>query len=99
MRFRVVCGLEVTMAIFWPTRRFTRVDFPAFGRPTMATNPDLYPALTGAVSAGLSGTDLAGTDLAVVVLANFFLSGMEIVRFANNYLCDRRADFTASGLG
>src|SRR5215467_4250588 len=40
MRLRVVCGLEVTMATFWPTRRFSSVDFPAFGRPTMATNPD-----------------------------------------------------------
>src|SRR5258708_12047134 len=40
MRLRVVCGFEVTMAIFCPTRRFTRVDLPAFGRPTIATNPD-----------------------------------------------------------
>src|SRR5713101_3596937 len=40
MRLRVVCGLEVTIAIFCPTSRFTSVDFPAFGRPMMATNPD-----------------------------------------------------------
>src|SRR5713101_4203782 len=40
MRLRVVCGLEVTIAIFCPTRRFTSVDLPAFGRPTPATNPD-----------------------------------------------------------
>src|SRR5229473_1529606 len=40
MRLRVVCGLEVTIAIFCPTRRFMSVDFPAFGRPMMATNPE-----------------------------------------------------------
>src|SRR5713226_8617702 len=40
MRLRVVCGLEVTIAIFCPTSRFTSVDFPTFGRPIMATNPD-----------------------------------------------------------
>src|SRR5262249_30933356 len=39
MRLRVVCGFGVTIAIFCPTRRFTSVDFPAFGRPRMATNP------------------------------------------------------------
>src|SRR3974390_708941 len=39
MRFRVVCGLEVTMATFWPTSLLSSVDFPAFGRPMMATKP------------------------------------------------------------
>src|SRR5260370_18555939 len=39
MRFRVVCGLDVTIAIFCPTRLFRSVDFPALGRPTMATKP------------------------------------------------------------
>src|SRR6266851_5132342 len=39
MRFRVVCGLDVTMAIFCPTRWFSSVDFPALGRPTMAAKP------------------------------------------------------------
>src|SRR5258705_2872856 len=39
MRLRVVCGLGVTMASFWPTRRLSSVDLPAFARPTMATNP------------------------------------------------------------
>src|SRR5262249_31956295 len=43
MRLRVVWGFEVTIAIFCPTSRFTSVDFPAFGRPTMATNPARYP--------------------------------------------------------
>jgi hypothetical protein len=41
MRLRVVCGLGETMATFWPTRVLTSVDLPAFGRPTIATNPDL----------------------------------------------------------
>src|SRR5260370_3735379 len=40
MRLRVVCGLEVTTAIFCPTSRFTSVDFPVFGRPMMAANPE-----------------------------------------------------------
>src|SRR5436309_2828528 len=39
MRLRVVCGLSVTIATFCPTTRFTNVDLPAFGRPTIATNP------------------------------------------------------------
>src|ERR1700730_1715986 len=39
MRLRVVCGLELTMAIFWPTTRLRSVDFPALGRPRMATKP------------------------------------------------------------
>src|SRR5579884_4534405 len=41
MRLRVVCGLGETMATFRPTSVFTRVDLPAFGRPTIAMNPDL----------------------------------------------------------
>ena len=36
---RVVCGLSETAAIFWPTSRFSSVDFPAFGRPIRATYP------------------------------------------------------------
>src|ERR1700722_8258267 len=44
MRFRVVCGLEVTIAIFCPTSRLTKVLLPALGRPTIATNPDLCAA-------------------------------------------------------
>src|SRR6266516_974485 len=40
MRFLVVCGLSDTIATFSPTRRFTRVDLPTFGRPTTATSPD-----------------------------------------------------------
>src|SRR3981189_2331581 len=39
MRLRVVCGLGVTIAAFWPTRRLSSVDFPALGRPTIATKP------------------------------------------------------------
>ena len=42
MRLRVVCGLSETMATFWPTIWFTRVDLPTFGRPTTATNPGLH---------------------------------------------------------
>jgi hypothetical protein len=35
MRVRVVCGRGVTIATFWPTNAFRRVDFPTFDRPTM----------------------------------------------------------------
>src|SRR5580704_4613790 len=38
---RVVCGLSATMATFCPTRAFSSVDFPALGRPTSDTKPDL----------------------------------------------------------
>jgi hypothetical protein len=38
-RARVVCGLPLTIATFWPTSAFTSVDLPAFGAPITATNP------------------------------------------------------------
>ena len=41
IRLRVVWGLRVVMAIFSPTIRFSSVDFPTLGRPTMPMNPDL----------------------------------------------------------
>src|SRR5579863_9717980 len=47
--FRVVWGIAVTMETLAPTRAFTRVLFPAFGRPTMATNPDLWGSAFGMV--------------------------------------------------
>ena len=37
MRWRVVCGLRVTMASFSPTSAFSSVDLPALGRPMMET--------------------------------------------------------------
>lgn len=40
MRFRVVCGLGETIASFSPTRAFSKVDLPAFGRPRMQTKPE-----------------------------------------------------------
>src|ERR1051326_9083162 len=50
MRFRVVCGFEVTIAIFCPTSRFTSVDFPAFGLPTIAANPERWSLFFSASS-------------------------------------------------
>ncbi len=47
---RVVWALWVTIATFVPTRRFRRVDLPAFGAPISAI-------VANAVS-GTSGTDL-----------------------------------------
>src|SRR6266852_4373139 len=40
MAVRVVCGLSATMATFEPTRAFSNVDLPAFGRPRIDTNPE-----------------------------------------------------------
>src|SRR5713101_1876936 len=53
MRLRVVCGFEVTIAIFCPTSRFTRVDFPAFGRPISATNPERKARFSSLLSASV----------------------------------------------
>src|SRR5919106_4675870 len=36
----VVCGRGEVMATLSPTKEFTRVDLPVFGRPTTATKPD-----------------------------------------------------------
>ena len=47
MRWRVVCGLSETIATFWPTKRLSSVDLPAFGRPTSATKPGLHSARLG----------------------------------------------------
>ena len=48
MRLRVVWGLSETIATFWPTSRFTRVDLPTFGRPTTVTKPARNGRTTGA---------------------------------------------------
>ena len=39
IRVRVVCAFGLTIATFCPTRALTKVDFPAFGAPIMATCP------------------------------------------------------------
>jgi hypothetical protein len=39
--FRVVFGWCEVITIFVPTSAFTSVDLPVFGRPTIATKPDL----------------------------------------------------------
>ena len=41
IRFLVVCGFLETIAIFSPKMAFSRVLFPTFGRPTIATKPVL----------------------------------------------------------
>jgi hypothetical protein len=43
--FLVVCGFLEVMAIFCPIKWFINVDFPTFGLPIIATNPDLKSAL------------------------------------------------------
>ena len=52
MRLRVVCGLRVTIASFSPTSALSSVDFPAFGRPMMETNPERN---------AMSGSNLLGS--------------------------------------
>src|SRR5215207_2234292 len=44
MARRVVCGFELVIATFSPTRAFMSVDLPTFGRPTNETNPARYSA-------------------------------------------------------
>src|SRR6266852_300111 len=39
IRVRVVCGLGLTIASLAPTRAFSNVDLPTFGRPIKATKP------------------------------------------------------------
>ncbi len=41
-RKRVVCALGVTMESLAPVRRFSSVDLPALGAPTMATKPQRW---------------------------------------------------------
>jgi len=38
---RVVCGRGATIASLVPNSAFNNVDFPALGRPRIATNPAL----------------------------------------------------------
>src|SRR5581483_1501214 len=47
MRLRVVCGAGATMETFSATQAFVSVLLPAFGRPTMATNPHLNDSASG----------------------------------------------------
>src|ERR1700757_4196818 len=49
-RLRVVCGLGVTMATFSPKSWFNNVDFPTFGRPTMAMYPERNEVFASSLS-------------------------------------------------
>src|SRR5258705_11356851 len=95
MRFRVVCGFDVTMAIFCPTSRFTKVDFPAFGRPTIATNPDLCaaPVFTFSTSFTFSPTLTAGSHASqcptIFVFSLAILSAGSLPALQNEILPDR----------
>ena len=42
---RVVCGRSEVIATLLPIAALSSVDFPAFGRPTIAANPLLKSAL------------------------------------------------------
>jgi hypothetical protein len=43
MAARVVCGRSETIDTFVPRIRLSKVDLPAFGRPTSVTNPAFTP--------------------------------------------------------
>src|ERR1700737_5417162 len=82
MRLRVVCGLVETMETFWPRIRFSRVDLPAFGRPTRATTPKCgFPGFTGSEVSGSRGLAVGALrdlfsrrDLATPRLRDFFFT-------------------------
>ena len=50
MTWRVVCGLELEMAILEPTRAFVSVDLPALGRPTRHMNPEWKPGVVASAT-------------------------------------------------
>src|SRR5271170_4694695 len=97
MRFRVVCGRGVTMATFFPTSAFTSVDLPAFGRPMMATNPDLklilfcFHSRRGKREVGYGVRDCASTACAIAprcwlgarAAAELFAGWLPELRIAN----------------
>src|SRR5512135_3377674 len=66
MAVRVVCGRGATIASLVPSSAFNSVDFPALGRPRIATNPALcftfgclhYPHLIHAKVVGRQHLDL-----------------------------------------
>src|SRR6266403_4605460 len=89
MRFRVVCGFDVTIAIFCPTRRFTNVDFPAFGRPTIATNPDLRAAPVFTFSSTLMVGSHASRCLTTFVFSLAILSAGSLPVLQNEILPNR----------
>ncbi len=60
MRKRVVCGLFETMVTLVPARRFTRVDLPALGAPTMATRPQRRVSCAEPRQPGLGGGEFGG---------------------------------------
>src|SRR6266478_1579763 len=89
MRFRVVCGFDVTMAIFCPTKRFTSVDFPAFGRPTIATNPDWCAAPVFTFSSTLMAGSHASRCPTTFVFSLAILSAGWLPALRNEILANR----------
>src|SRR5215216_7681047 len=60
--WRVVCGFDEAMTIFWPTNALVSVDLPAFGRPTRQAKPDR--------SGEVSVTSYLPVDVSTAVLRN-----------------------------
>ena len=62
MRFRVVWGLLEVIATFWPMIAFISVDLPTFGRPIIATYPDLKLAFSILLLRYIRSLDFARDD-------------------------------------
>src|ERR1700722_19168574 len=75
-RNRVVCALGVTIDSLAPHSRFSSVDFPAFGAPTIATKPQREVIWAGAFAS--AGEATLGSDVTSggeVIWAGAFTSG------------------------
>src|SRR5215469_2322074 len=81
MEMRVVCGLSVTMATFWPTSAFSSVDLPALGRPMMDTKPERK--VGSLMSHGLRLADLDLLDAQVVAGHGFEANAIALDRLSS----------------
>src|SRR3954470_21356984 len=95
MRVLVVCGLSETIASFVPTRRFSSVDLPAFGRPMNETKPVFMtcPCSDRPRLFVRRRSDLGGRPLADANLVNpppFHFQHLDVQSVDVGLLADRR---------
>ena len=77
VRCRVVCGVEVVMETFSPTRRLTSVDLPTFGRPVTLTNPLVIVSFSMVVHLVSSGFSELRT---LIITGSLSASGLRSTR-------------------